>query len=137
MADTIKVLDFRARHFPSLGIAALTKLVAMASLTKNDKPPSSPQKADSPTSTPARKFEDFEAYARAHMYDPPHREKRPSVEGLRKPGGPCRITRDSNGVLTEYGKKVEEQDRLYHLAKTTAANKEDETKEGGAGQAAS
>ena len=71
------------------------------------------------------------------MYDPPHREKPPPVEGLRKPGGPCRITRDSNGVLTEYGKKVEEQDRLYHLAKTTAANKEDETKEGGAGQAAS
>ena len=73
------------------------------------------------------------------MYDPPHREKpkQPPVEGQRKPGGPCRITRDNNGVLTEYGKKVEEQDRLYRLANTAAVDKKDEIKEGEAGKAES
>ena len=123
----------------SMDRASSNEPAAMASSSLKTNPHSSPRNDSSATSHPASKFEDFEAYARAHMYDPPHREKpkQPPPEGQRKPGGPCRITRLSNGALTEYGKKVEEQDRLYRLANAATVDKKDEIKEDEAGKAES
>jgi hypothetical protein len=63
--------------------------------------------------------EDLLAWAAAHKNDPPHREKieRTPGDGRRSHVGPIRIT-SKDGVLTEYGKKVEQE----RLAKLTANN---------------
>lgn len=58
------------------------------------------------------------AWAAAHRNDPPHREKieRMPGDGRTNHGGPIRII-SKNGVLTEDGKKVE-QEQLTKLATT-------------------
>lgn len=63
-------------------------------------------------------MEDVLVWAAAHRHDPPHREKieRTPGDGRRNHGGPVRIT-SKDGVLTEYGKKLE-QERLAKLAAT-------------------
>lgn len=50
------------------------------------------------------------AWAAAHRNDPPHREKieRMPGDGRTNHGGPIRII-SKNGVLTDYGKKVEQE----------------------------
>jgi hypothetical protein len=90
----------------------------MASPTPNNNSPSSLQESSS-TSTPRSKpVEDLIAWATAHKDDPPHREKIERTPGDRRVnhGGPIRII-SKDGVLTEYGKQVE-QERLADLAAT-------------------
>jgi hypothetical protein len=62
--------------------------------------------------------EDVLAWAAAHKNDPPHREKieRTLGDGRKNHRGPIRIT-SKDGVLTEYGKKIE-RERLAKLATT-------------------
>ena len=84
-----------------------------------DNNPSSSQQDSSSTSNPRSKpVEDVLAWAAAHKNDPPHREKieRTPGDGRRNHRGPVQIT-SKHGVLTEYGKKVE-QERLAKLATT-------------------
>jgi hypothetical protein len=66
--------------------------------------------------------EDVLAWAAAHQNDPPHREKieRTPGDGRKNHGGPIRIT-SKDGVLTEYGEKVERE----RLAKLAAANQDE------------
>jgi hypothetical protein len=75
---------------------------------------------DSPlTSCPQIEYvEDMIAWAVAHKDDPPHREKidRTRGDGRKNHRGPIRII-SKDSVLTEYGKKVE-QERLAKLAAT-------------------
>jgi hypothetical protein len=90
----------------------------MAFSIPNNNSPSSLQESSS-TSTPRSKpVEDLIAWATAHKDDPPHCEKieRTPGDGRVNHGGPIRIT-SKDGVLTEYGKKVE-QERLAELAAT-------------------
>jgi hypothetical protein len=84
-----------------------------------DNNPSSSQQDSSSTSNPRSKpTQDLLAWSAAHKNDPTHREKieRTPGDGRRNHGGPIRIT-SKDGVLTEYGKKVE-QERLAKLAAT-------------------
>jgi hypothetical protein len=66
--------------------------------------------------------EDLIAYAAAHRYDPPRHEKtkREPGEARKGHGGPIRITRTDDGILTEYGEQLE-RERLDRLA---AANQD-------------
>jgi hypothetical protein len=73
-----------------------------------------------------KSVEDMTAWASAHKDDPPHREKieRTPGDGRKNHGGPIRII-SKDGVLTEYGKKVEQE----RLAKLAATNENGEGKE--------
>jgi hypothetical protein len=74
----------------------------------------------------SKTVEDMIAWAAAHQNDPPHREKieRTPGDGRRNHGGPIWIV-SKDGVLTEYGKKVEQE----RLAKLAATNENGEGKE--------
>jgi hypothetical protein len=83
-----------------------------------DNPPPSPQDGSSILNPRSKPVEDILAWAAAHKNDPPHREKieRTPGDAHRNHGGPVRFT-SKDGVLTEYGKKLE-QERLAKLAAT-------------------
>jgi hypothetical protein len=84
----------------------------------NNNPSSSPEDNSSTLNPRSKPVEAVLAWAAAHQNDPPHREKieQTSGNGPKIYKGPVRITAQ-NGVLTEYGKKVE-QERLARLAAT-------------------
>jgi hypothetical protein len=90
----------------------------MASSIPNNNSPSSLQESSSNPTPRSKPVEDLIAWATAHEDDPPHREKieRMPGDGLVNHGGPIRIT-SKDGVLTEYGEKVEPE-RLTELAAT-------------------
>ncbi|XPS75550.1 hypothetical protein M3J09_007625 [Ascochyta lentis] len=80
----------------------------MASPVPNNNPSSSLQDTSSMANPRSKPVEDLVAWAMAHQNDPPHREKieRTPGDGRINHGGPIRITK-KDGILTEYGKKVE------------------------------
>jgi hypothetical protein len=103
----------------------------MASSASNNDTSSSRQDSSS-TSNPHNDFatstqhiktaEELTAWASARQHLPPHREKIERAPGdtRKNPGGPIRITMTSDGVLTEYGEKVERE----RLARLAAANQD-------------
>jgi hypothetical protein len=98
----------------------------MASPLPENNSSSSPQDSSS-TSNPQRNpKKDLVAWSLAHQNDPPHREKIKPTPGdwPKNHGGPIRIT-SNDGVLTEYGKK-KEQERLAKLATTNEIGGEKE-----------
>ena len=109
---------FRASVLCPQTTTTLIKSSSMPSPVPDNKPSSSLQDG-SPTSNPQnRPVEDIVAWSIAHRNDPPHRKKieRTPGDGRRNHGGPIRIT-SKDGVLTEYGKKLE-QEQLSKLAAT-------------------
>jgi hypothetical protein len=90
----------------------------MASPVPDNNPSTSTQDSLSTLNPQSTPIEDILAWAVAHRNGPPHREKieRTPGDGRRNHGGPIRIT-SKDGVLTEYGKKLE-QERLAKLATT-------------------
>ena len=69
---------------------------------------------------------DLKAWHKANKDGPPHHEKieRTPGDGRKNHGGPIRIT-SKDGVLTEYGRKLEEE-RLAKLATTNDTGGEKE-----------
>ena len=90
----------------------------MASPVSGNNSSSFLQDSSSTPNSRSKPVEDLLAWAAAHKNDPPHHKKieRTPGDGRRNHGGPIRIT-SKDGVLTEYGKKVE-QERLAKLATT-------------------
>jgi hypothetical protein len=94
----------------------------MASPVSDKNSSSSPQDSSSTSNPQSKPKRDLRAWAAAHRNGPPHREKieQKPGEGRIGHGGPIRITA-KDGVLTEYGRKLE-QERLAKLATTTTTN---------------
>jgi hypothetical protein len=101
----------------------------LATSNPQDNLPTSNQQDNMSTSNQLSKAqEDLIAYAAAHRYDPPRHEKTKRAPGDARKGhgGPIRITRTDDGVLTEYGEKLERE----RLARLAAANQGDEGEPG-------
>lgn len=98
----------------------------MASPVPDNNSSSSPQDSSSTSNPQSKPKKDLLAWSLAHQNDPPHREKieRTPGDGRINHGGPIRIT-SQDGVLTEYGKKLE-QERLAKLATTNETKGEKE-----------
>jgi hypothetical protein len=83
---------------------------------------SNPQDNVSTSTQHIKTAEDLLAWsiAQQHAPGPLHREKieRTPGDGRKSHGGPIRITRTSDGVLSEYGEKLERE----RLARSAAAN---------------
>jgi hypothetical protein len=86
---------------------------------------SNPQDKSATSTQHIKTVEDLTTCANARQHLPPHREKDKRAPGEARKGhrGPIRITKTGDGVLTEYGEKLE-QERLARLAAA------DEDKEG-------
>ncbi|KAI8935135.1 hypothetical protein NX059_007729 [Plenodomus lindquistii] len=98
----------------------------MASPVPDTNPSTSTQESPSTSNSHSKAVEELHAWAAARRNDPPHREKieRTSGDGRIGHGGPIRII-SKDGILTEYGKKVEQE----RLAKLAATNENGEVRE--------